>query len=115
MKRLIIIPDHDKKLSNRYKNQGRFSYTYLHGDLETDCGFDCYNIANPLDFGFEMDAVFIKEDPAKCGIIKCQYKRKPCTLFLWMDRHYHGLVVYDSDIDAYKYAEDCYNRKEILI
>lgn len=119
MKRIIIIPDYDKALNKRYKKQGRLSWTYLHGDLETDCGYDCYNIANPEDFGFNLDGPFIKEEKDKCGIIECQYKRKPCTLFLWFDksgeRHWHGLVVYDSDKKAYAYAEECYNNKEMCI
>lgn len=122
MKRIILIPDRDKAQNRRYKKQGRLSWTYLHGDLEMDCKYDCYNIANPEDFGFKFeypDCAILAMDENKAGIIPCQYKRKPCTLFLWFDsmkdRHWHGLVVYDADLESYKYAEECFNKKESCI
>lgn len=125
MKRIIIIPDHDKVLNKRYEKQGRLGYTYLHGQLEEDCGFDCYNIANPEEFGFIIEdsnakyaSTLITPKSSQQGLIKCQYKRKPCTLFLWMDNfrdHFHGLVVYDFDKESYAYAEKCYNNKESCI
>lgn len=121
MKPLIIIPDNDKELNALYPIQGRLSYTYLHGQLETDCGYDCYSIANPSEYGFEVveQGYYIIEDENKSGIIPCIYKDKECTLFLWIRPNFRkqwgGLVVYNDDKEAYNYAIECYNNKESCI
>ena len=116
MKKIIIIPDTDTELSEKYPKQGRLSYTYLHGVLETDCGYDCYNIANPEEHGFKVkDNTFITPDKAMTGIYECTYNGKDCTLFLWVRKYFDkfgGLVVYNDDLEALEYAKECYENQE---
>lgn len=114
---LIIIPDTQEK-NIPDGTLGRFSFTYLHGKLETDCEYDCYSVIGFEQYGFELrnEGHLIKEDNTKTGIYPCTYNDKDCTLFLWFnDNHYHGLVTYNDDTKYYDDAKNKYDCKEIVI
>lgn len=105
MKDLIIIP-HTKEYAD--VNTLKVSYAYLHGNLENDATYDI--------FGFKTDDcngyMVLKE-----GKYKCEFNGKECTLFLWKPEYsfQKGLAVYNTDKEAYSYAEKCFNQKtEIL-
>ena len=115
MKPLIIVP------STQNKNvpegiQGRLPYTYLHGKLQDDCDYDCYNVIGFEDYGFKReDYMSIIVDETKSGIYECVYNNKECTLYLWTHKEgitsYCGLVVYNDDIESVEYALGKYRNK----
>jgi hypothetical protein len=116
MEKLIIIPDNDKELNNKYPEQIRLSYTYLHGKLEEDCRYDLYNIAKENSFGFKEKDGIVEPDKEMTGLYPCLYKDKDCTLFLWVvNNMFRGLVVYNDDVEGYKFAMDKYMKKEKTI
>jgi len=115
-----IIPA-TKKYDN-VEGVRRISYCYLHGQLQDDAGYDIFGF---LDFPAEIkkdelngeryiDAEMIKE-----GIYPCEFERKPCTFFYWLEPSrpggHGGLVVYDDDIESYEYAKECYESKEACL
>ncbi len=117
MSKIVIIPDTQKENIPEGK-QGRFGFTYLHGKLETECHYDCYNILNPEEHGFNLedDSNYITDDENKRGIYPCTYNGKDCTLFLWYSRfRFRGLVVYDDDTEAYQYAKTSYENNKSII
>lgn len=110
---LIIIPyPCNPDEVNKYTNieSVRLSSTYMHGELQHINGFDI--------FGFDKQA-FLKEHQTdnsghyvrdfQPGIYPCTFESEPCTLFYWeaggMRDHLKGLVVLDTDADAFEYAK----------
>lgn len=81
----------------------RVHWSYLHGKIETDAGFDIFGIKERI--------------PTKDGIYKCVFEKKECTMFLWnrMGSSPSGLVVYNDDKNAYEDAENKYKNKEMFI
>ena len=115
---MIIVPDTQEK-NIPEGIQGRLSYTYLHGRLEDDCGYDCYNLVGFEKFGFEQKDEYssIIVDVDKTGLYPCTYQETACTLFLWVgnDNTYRGLIVYNDDEIGYRHAKYVYELKKDLI
>lgn len=101
-----IVPDTDPQEENTV----RLSFTYLHGKLEEDCKYDCYDLA---------DCPSLNKETLVKGMYPCHYKGNPCTLFYWKRRHNDaingGLVVYNDDTEAFEYAKKCYDNNETAI
>lgn len=94
----------------------RISYTYLHGKLEKDCGYDCFGFVDcelPLQYNCDT---YIDTAEMVGGIYPCEYNGKGCLLYLWFTPNKnrysgsesHGLAVYDDDIEAIQWAEKCF-------
>ena len=103
------------------ENQGikskRLGYTYLHGELEKECGYDIYGFINcelPL---VKEDCSYIDDSALKNGDYPCVYKNKKCTLYFWHDNinRPHGLVVYNDDKESVRYAKEMLKLKPIFI
>jgi hypothetical protein len=90
----------------------RISYTYLHGKLEKDAGFDCYGIINS-DLEVEEDGDdYVNTNKLEAGKYPCLYKGKQCTLYFWKNNmNNRGLVVYNDDLASVKYAKECFEKK----
>ncbi len=120
MKPLIIVPDTQKE-NIPSGIQGRFSYTYLHGKLQDDCDYDCYNVIGFEEHGFikKDDYSSIVVDESKYGIYNCVYNNKECTLYLWTRKEgitsYCGIVVYNDDVESVEYALWKYRNKDYNI
>lgn len=107
---MIIIPDNYKTI--------RIPYTYLHGKLEKDVGYDCYELAlkEELFQLNENDRVIV--DPKNNGMYQLFFNTKACTMFLWTidgTPKQRGLVVYNEDIKSYTYALECYLNEEVVL
>ena len=113
MKVMQIYPTNVDELP---EDSRRLSWTYLHGQLETDAGFDIYNIGDSIwDFTKNDDGAFLEANIPQ-GIYECEYNGKLCLLYFWYSsRRQHGLVVYKDDLSSNEYALKCYNNKESCI
>lgn len=94
----------------------RLSYTYLHGQLETDCGYDCYAFAN-CDLPVHDNSNYIDHNQLKDGEYPCIYQNKSCTLYFWhCNRNSpHGLIVYNNDLESVEYAKNKLKEKSNFI
>ena len=112
---MTIISD----LHPNYDSMGcvRISWTYLHGKLESDAGYDCYGVLNCVFPVREDIPQLVDRTKMETGIYPCQYQDKPCTLYFWKCTYLdpHGLVVYDDDVDAVAYAKKKYDEKSTFI
>lgn len=108
-----IIANSDR---DNHKNLVRLGYTYLHGKLEDDAVHDVYSLKN-CDLPIQKLTTRIQQNSLKDGIYPCHFNNKPCTLYYWKCNFnlYHGLVVYDDDIESVSYAEKCFNENESVI
>jgi hypothetical protein len=89
----------------------RASFCYLHGELQDRVGFDIFNmIRSELEPGQRND--YVLTDEFGSGIYSCICMGEPCTFFRWKRLHYKGLVVLNTDKDAYEYASKCYEERE---
>lgn len=116
-KQMIIITD-NQETNIPDGNIGILSFTYLHGKLEFDAGYDRYGIIGYEEYGFVLQhSQFIAVDSEKTGLYPCVYNNKPCTLFLWVGDigHYHGLVVYNDDHEYYSDAREKFESKAKFI
>ncbi len=98
-----IIPENKPGLD--FPTFKKLSFTYLHGKLQDDAGYDIYLFDN---CELETDGVFfIDHKKMEDGKYPCQYNDKPCTLYFWHDKSErpHGLVVYDDDLEFVEEAE----------
>jgi hypothetical protein len=110
-----IVPDTQENYDELKPK--RLSYTYLHGQLESDCGYDCYGISN-CDLPLKKDSdTMIDHTLLKDGEYPCVYNNKPCTLYFWhcSINHPHGLVVYNDDLDSVEYAKSKLLEKPVSI
>ena len=103
------------------ENDGRLGYTYLHGQLEHEVGFDIFYIKDFKNAGFkrrEGNTSYIDEDKTKSGTYTFTHNGKAGTLFLWVINEgglmYKGLAVYD-DKESYGHAKKKYAEKSSLI
>ena len=109
-----IIPSIEKFEGVKGK---RLGYTYLHGKLEEECGYDIYRIKNcdlPLHY---PSSTYINDTEMKDGKYPCHYQGKDCTLYFWhsSDQRPHGLVVYNDDKESCKYAQENMDKKSFSI
>ena len=88
-----------------YQEKFRFRGTYLHGELETEMGYDifCFEKELNLDIGKHYFII----------------NNKPSTLFLWKGDEYmvsewRGYLVYDDDTE-YDWCKDRYEKQKQLI
>ena len=112
-----------------------FSGVYLHGEIECECGYDiCYPL-NPEDFpGCVRDILhhfnsgdviypYLFLDGIYPCIVDGMYK---CTAFLWYDKDavergsgspclQRGLIVLNTDKDAYEDAQKKYEKRAICL
>lgn len=104
-----IIAYHDK---DKHNDLVRLGYTYLHGKLEDDAGYDVYLIKNS-----DLNNLTKRVEDLKTGKYPCYFNNKPCTIYYWESgsNHPHGLVVYDDDTESVSYTEKCFNEKESVI
>ena len=127
MPKFKIIPE-TSEYEKQTKGAIRISYTYLHGKIESDAGYDIFGIKGwGLLDGLNLENNYLgseynrkrgtKVDVNLTGVHNCTFNNKPCTFFLWTANHwdshsgivrYHGLVVYDDDKEAYEYALNKY-------
>ena len=94
----------------------RLAWTYLHGKLQDEVGYDIYQIDNTnWDFSRNEEGGYFEEN-IPTGIYECEYNGKKCLLYYWMcSRRQHGLVVYKDDLAANEYALRKYNEKSSFI
>ena len=90
----------------------RASFCYLDGELQNRVGYDIFNMLRS-----ELEPEQINEhgyltDEFGSGIYSCICMGEPCTFFRWERLHYKGLVVLNTDKDAYEYASKCYEERE---
>jgi hypothetical protein len=108
-----IIPDPDPRYDEL--KPSRLTWTYLHGQLETDCGYDCYGMINHNFPTHNDEPRRIDHSRIEDGKYAMEYKGKKCTLYFWHDDFErpqpHGLVVYDDDAESVAYAEECLIKK----
>lgn len=93
------ITDETANVNNRYEG------TYLHGELETQIGYDIFAFVEETNF----------EEGAHEIIIG--HTKRPATFFLWKGTvftRWRGLLVYNND-EAYEYCKSQYinNSKHI--
>jgi len=81
----------------------RIPFTYLHGKLESENGYDIFSIAEPV--------------PTEAGIYPCLVGKVKATLYFWLTSfgETHGLVVANDDFEAIQYAEKCYKEKADIL
>jgi len=110
-----IVSNSEMNSDNNYVIK-RLGFTYLHGKLEDDAGHDIYLLKN-CELPADILTTIIEQDSLKDGMYPCHFNNKPCTLFYWKCtfNRYHGLVVYDDDIESVKYANDCLINKKTVI
>lgn len=88
------------------ENTVRVHWTYLHGELESEVGYDVYTLKN----------CNLNLDTLNKGIYKLNYNGKICLLYYWTGSfHDHGLVVYEDDIEANNYAQMNYDSESSFI
>lgn len=69
-----IIPDTDKEYENLKPK--RIPFTYLHGKLQEDCGYDCYGFVD-CDLKTRDDSsTYIDDSFLEDGEYPCTYKGK---------------------------------------
>lgn len=96
-----------------YNEDFRFAGTYLHGELETQNGYDIF----AFDRKIELDE----------GAHDFMINNRPCTFFIWKDEHCHtrekngkivkywrGYLIYKSD-EAYEFCKKNFKKREQLI
>ena len=117
-----IIPE-TKEFDEQSKDAIRISYTYLHGDLQNDAGYDIFGIKGwALLDSLNLENNYltrVREDVDLTGEHACEFNGKPCTFFLWTDtsrrdidaHKYRGLVVYNDDKEYYDHAKENYIKK----
>jgi len=111
----IIVSDLDPNYDAL--NPSRLTWTYLHGKLESDCGYDCYGM---IDHSFPTDPNEprrIDHSKIEDGKYAMEFDNKKCTLYFWHshDGRPHGLVVYDDDVESVEYAEKSLIKKPYSI
>lgn len=92
----------------------RASYCYLHGNLEVQNGYDIFSLLKKEITSEFIDDRWLSKDFPE-GIYNCVCFHKPCTFFLWNNRHLHGLVVFNDDKEAYEYAKEEFDAKSSSI
>jgi len=112
MKPFVLIP-HTFKYEN-VKDTISLMYCYLHGDLQTQAGFDIFSL---LKGSVSQDLIVNDHIILKDGIYPCVYEGRPCTLFYWLDERSknRGLVVYNDDKLYMRDALECYLSKKEFI
>ena len=124
MKIEVICTEHSEYKSTITKTNWR-AYAggiYLHGILERYFGYDCVEFINPL---FKTKILKLNDHTVKFsdiddGIYECSVYGydKPCTAFIWkckIRNVYLGLIVDNTDIEAYNYAKSKYESKSQII
>ena len=80
----------------------RYAGTYLHGELETQIGYDIFAFTEATNF----------EEGAHEIIIG--HTKRPATFFLWKGTYcakWRGFLVYNNDYD-YKYCKEQFINKK---
>lgn len=100
-----IIP-HTHPDCDRLKPK-RIEFTYLHGQLQMDCGYDVYGFVNCSLPTADSESEYIQHDKLNNGMYPCTFKGHLCTLFFWHDNtgKPRGLVTYNTDIPAFEHAK----------
>ena len=116
---LTIIPEtFDGELASDLTREEvvRASWCYLHGELETENGFDIFSILKKeLEPQFIDSDTWLSDDFPE-GIYDCICFDKPCTFFIWSNgRRNSGLVVLNSDLEAFNYAKKSFEEKSSSI
>ena len=115
--KLTIIPIKiDGSAENNIPDEDliRPDYCYLHGELESQNGYDIFCLLRSELKESDINEKWISQSfPA--GEYKCTCFGKDCTFFLWKTRRLHGLVVSNTDTKAYEYAKEKYLEKSIVI
>jgi len=96
----------------------RATYCYLHGKLEGMVGYDIFSMLRS-----ELLPEYIQEEhwvsnKLEGGIYPCTCMGESCTFFRWKSEFpdkYSGLVVLDSDKEAWLYAFHAFLDKRISI
>lgn len=115
-----IIP-HVEKFEAEYGNAKHIPFTFLHGKLEEDAGYDVFSLSCYEDIfvGAKIISTSFDESSIAQGIYPCTFNDKECTLFLWDVEECgitkKGLVAYNDDLSAFEYAKKCYENKERFI
>jgi hypothetical protein len=98
----------------KYEDVVRASWCYLHGELENMVGYDIFSMLRAELKPEQIDERWLSDEFVE-GIYQCVCMGKPCTFFRWKNYNYHGLVVLNTDKDAYEYASKCYEEKKYSI
>lgn len=86
------------------ENTTRINWTYLHGKLEEEIGYDIYTVANCTLHNLQK------------GIYSLNYNGKSCLLYYWITTFKDtGLVVYEDDLEANIYAKSKYEEEATFI
>ena len=104
-----------------YKNYSedelvRPSYCYLHGELENLVGYDVFYLLKADLSSQEIDESWLSEEFTE-GVHPVEFNSQACTFFYWKCRilRPHGLVVLNSDAEAYQDAFNKFTMKSVHI
>lgn len=102
---ILINPENiEGILFDESKPSKRIGFTYMHGILQDDNGYDIFSICAP-------------NVPTSTGIYPAKVLGRAeddneATFYLWTNGNLHtGLLVLNRDKDAVEYAEECYRKK----
>jgi hypothetical protein len=119
MKTFVICPQYLN--GTIYKNYSedelvRPSYCYLHGELENLVGYDCFYLYKADLSSQEIDESWLSEKFPE-GAHPAEFESQACTFFYWKCRilRPHGLVVLNSDTEAYQDAFNKFTMKSVHI
>jgi hypothetical protein len=99
-----------------YEDVVRATFCYLHAELEDMAGgYDVFTMLKSELKPEQFDDWNRLTDEFGPGIYPCVCMGEPCTFFRWKNNGYHGLVVLNTDKDAYEYASKAYEQKRISI
>lgn len=90
----------------------RASWCYLHGELDFEVGYDIFSMLKSELKPEQFDEHGRLTDEFESGIYSCICMGEPCTFFRWKNSECHGLVVLNTDKDAYEYAFKSYREKK---
>ena len=96
MKNIEIYTSQD----DRYNDKNRYYGTYLHGDIETDFEYDIFCFAEKQNFETVIHKFLVNDKPTTFFVWKSSYQPEASKRAEW-----RGLVVYDSDVQNYEYAQ----------
>lgn len=103
---LLILNPETSESNGKYKfdmpGTKRMRFSYMHGELERENGYDIFGIVGDLP---------------KAGIHPIQVlgSARPATLFVWNDgMDLTALAVYNDDVEGYAYAKEAYENKHTV-
>jgi hypothetical protein len=114
MEKLVIFSDNIQNKSFR-----TVPFVFLHGELERKAGYDLCKMEN-IRISEKTFRVFVNNKALLTGKYPCTVITdtgvfEQCTLFYWKGITFHGLIVLNTDKEAYDDAQLKFARREKFI